>query len=87
MVQEPWMDFVWSYCFGRIDITKGCFDLVCCVALTYLWTHHLTPQPTIKRLLHSSLVLHKLEMAHVPVMSYEAVSFMLLTDKVFAIDG
>ena len=28
MVQEPCMDFVWSCCFVRIDITKGCIDLV-----------------------------------------------------------
>ena len=87
IVQEAWMDFVWSCCFGRTDITKGCFDLVCYEALTYLWIHHLTPQPTIRRLLHSSLVILNLEAVHIPVKSYKAVSFSLLTDKVFTIVG
>ena len=79
MVQEPWMDFVWSCCFGWIDIMKGCFDLVCCEALAYLWIYHLTPQPTIIHLLHSSLVLLKLDIAHISVKSYEAVGFLLLS--------
>ena len=87
MVLEPWMDFILSCCFGRIDITKGCFDIVCCEALTYLWVHHLTPQHTIKHLLHSSLVLLKLEIAHISLKSFECVGFLLLTYNVFSIVG
>ena len=66
---------------------KGCFDLICCEPLAYLWIYHLTPQPTIIHLLHSSLVLLKHDIAHISVMSYEAVGFLLLTDKVFIVVG
>ena len=66
---------------------KGSFDLVCREALTYLWIHHLTTQPTIRRLFHPSLVLPKLEIALISVKSYEAVRFLLMTDKVFATVG
>ena len=83
MVQEPWMDFVWSSCFGGINITKGCLDLVFCEALTHLWIHHSTCQPTIKRILYSSLVRLKLEITDISVASYEAVSFLLLANNFF----
>ena len=87
MVLEPWMDFVLSCCFGWIDITKGWFDLVCCETMTYLWTHLFTPQHTMKHLLHSSLVLLKLEIAHISLWSYEAVVLLLQTDIVLTIVG
>ena len=79
MVQEPWMDFVWSCCFGRIYITKGCFDHVYYEALIYLWMHHLILQPTIKRIYHFSLVHLKLEIAHISVNYYKAAFCFCLT--------
>ena len=78
--------FFRSCCVGRIVITKGCFDLVCCKALIYLRIHHLTPQPAINRLLHSSLVLSKLRIL-IPVNSCGAVGFLHLIDEVFSIVG
>ena len=87
MVDEPRMDFVWPCCFGRIDITNGCFDLVCCEGLTYLLILHLTDQPNIKHLLNSFLMLLKFEITHIPGKFYEAVDFLLLSDKVFFIFG
>ena len=62
-------------------------DLVRCEALTCLCIHHLTPQPTTNRLLHSSLVLLKVEIAHILVDSYQAVGFLLVIDNVLTIVG
>ena len=66
---------------------KGSLDLICCEALTYLWIHHLTPHPTIKHLLYSSLVLLKLDIANISVKSYKAIGILLLTDNVLTIVG
>ena len=87
MEQVHWMDFVKSGCFGWIDIMKVCFELFHCEALTYLLIHHHTHQPTIKRLLHSSLVLLEHEIDHIPVRSYESVCFLHLIDGVFIVVG
>ena len=81
------MDFVWFCCLGRIDITKVCFVLDCCEALTDLGIHHLTPQPTTKRLLHCFLVLLKLEIDHIQVKSYEVFGVLPLTGEVSTVVG
>ena len=87
MVHESWMYFVWCYCFVRLDITKDCIDRVCSESVTYLCIIDITSQHSINRLLHSSRVLLKLQIVHIPEMSYEIFGILLLTKKVFTIFG